>query len=120
MFLDLKSSTTYAERLGHIKYSKLIQDCFYDLTDVVANRQAQIYQYVGDEVVLTWKTRDGLVNNNCIYTYFDFENALQEKSNYYEEEYGLVPKFKAGLDSGTITVAEVGEIKKGEILFKKI
>lgn len=32
MFLDLKSSTTIAERLGHIRYSQLIQDCFYDLT----------------------------------------------------------------------------------------
>ncbi len=28
MFLDLKSSTTLAERLGHFKYSELIQDCF--------------------------------------------------------------------------------------------
>ena len=31
MFLDLQSSTELAERLGHIKYSKLVQDCFNDL-----------------------------------------------------------------------------------------
>src|SRR5690349_6501376 len=31
MFLDLKDSTHYAEKLGHIKYSRLIQDCFHEL-----------------------------------------------------------------------------------------
>jgi adenylate cyclase len=35
MFMDLKSSTTYAEKLGHIRYSQLIQDCFFDLTEIV-------------------------------------------------------------------------------------
>lgn len=31
MFLDLQASTMLAEKLGHIKYSKLVQDCFNDL-----------------------------------------------------------------------------------------
>ena len=51
-------------------------------------------------------------SGNCINTYFDYENVLQKKRSYYEKEYGLVPEFKAGLDSGSITVAEVGEVKK--------
>ena len=42
MFLDLTSSSTYAEKLGHIKYSSLIQDCFFDLTDVVNEFDVQI------------------------------------------------------------------------------
>ncbi|MHC4457755.1 MAG: adenylate/guanylate cyclase domain-containing protein, partial [Planctomycetota bacterium] len=54
MFMDLKSSTTYAEKLGHIKYSQFIQDCFFDITDVITKYDAKIYQYVGDEVVLSW------------------------------------------------------------------
>ena len=112
MFLDLKSSTSYAEQLGHIKYSRLIQDCFYDLTDVVRNHQAQIYQYVGDEVVLTWKIKNGLRNQNCINTYFNFKKVLDKRRLYYKKVYGLIPEFKAGLDSGPITVAEVGELKK--------
>ena len=52
MFLDLQSSTKHAENLGHIKYSKMIQDCFNDL-GVVVEDEAEIYQYVGDEVILT-------------------------------------------------------------------
>jgi len=112
MFLDLKSSTSLAEQLGHIRYSLLIQDCFYDLTEVVSKRKAQIYQYVGDEIVLTWKLEQGLKNRNCLRTYFDYDKVLKHKKDYYMDKYGLIPEFKAGLDSGMITVAEVGEIKK--------
>ena len=31
MFLDLESSTMIAEKLGHIKYSELIRDCFLEI-----------------------------------------------------------------------------------------
>ncbi len=34
MFIDLRSSTSVAEKLGHIKYSELIQDCFRDFSIV--------------------------------------------------------------------------------------
>lgn len=57
LFMDLKSSTFYAEKLGHFKYSRLIQDCFKDISSAVVKNHAQIYQYVGDEVVLTWNLK---------------------------------------------------------------
>ena len=107
--MDLKSSTTHAEKLGHFKYSQLIQDCFYDLTDVVLCHEAQIYQYVGDEVVLTWKVDKGIKNNNCIHTFLEYDKAIKDRTNYYHNKYGLVPQFKAGLNLGDVTVAEVGE-----------
>jgi adenylate cyclase len=112
MFLDLTSSSTYAEKLGHIKYSRLIQDCFFDLTEVVNKYNVQIYQYVGDEVVLTWQKDNGIENNKCLKTFFAFQQAIKEKSIYYEKEYGLVPEFKAGLNFGFVTIAEVGEMKR--------
>jgi adenylate cyclase len=112
MFMDLKSSTTYAERLGHIQYSELIQDCFFDLTDVITKYGAKVYQYVGDEVVLSWDVREGIMNSHCIKTYFAYSSWLQSKKEYYMATYGIVPEFKAGLHLGKVTVAEVGEIKK--------
>ncbi len=112
MFLDLKSSTTIAETLGHFKYSQLIQDCFYDLNDIVPKYAAEIYQYVGDEAVLSWPYKKGLVNNNCVALFFMFQNILTQKAHYYKEKYGLVPEFKAGLHGGKLMVAEVGVVKK--------
>lgn len=111
MFLDLKDSTQHAEKLGHIKYSKFIQDCFNDLGVVIEN-EAEIYQYVGDEAVLTWKSKDGLRNQNCINAFYSFKNQLLEKQKYYLEKYNCVPFFKAGLNEGVVTVTEVGKYKK--------
>ncbi len=112
MFMDLKSSTTYAEKLGHIRYSRFIQDCFFDLTDIVLSHGAKIYQYVGDEVVLSWEIDKGIDHQNCLRTFFAYDNLLQNRRGYYESRYGVVPEFKAGLNLGPVTVAEVGEIKK--------
>lgn len=112
MFLDLKSSTSYAEEYGHKKYSHLIQDCFYDLADVVINRKASVYQYVGDEVVLTWKPDIGIKDNNCLSTYFDFARVIKDKSEYYKTNYDVVPQFKAGLHYGEAVITELGGAKK--------
>lgn len=110
MFLDLRSSTSIAEKMGHIQYSQLLQDCFKDL-EVIKKYKAEIYQYVGDEVVLTWPKEAGLDNLNCLNTYVAFKEKLLSKQAYYKERYGIVPKFSAGLNVGKIVVAEVGEIK---------
>ena len=116
MFLDLTSSTTHAEHLGHIRYSQLLQDCFLDLTEVVMEFNGEVYQYVGDEVVLTWKLDKTDANTHCLHTYFGFKRTLESKKAVYNSKYGFLPEFKAGAHAGRVTVAEVGEIKR-EIAF---
>ena len=112
MFLDMKDSTGNAERLGHYDYSRLIQSCLHDLTDLIIRYKAQVYQYVGDEVVLSWPTKRGMKDLNCINLFYAFEQRLNDRQNYYEKNYHAIPKFKAGLDEGSITVTEVGDIKR--------
>ena len=111
MFLDLKGSTTIAEQLGHLKYSRFIQDCFHDLS-VVDHFRAAIYQYVGDEVVLTWKIELEDSLEDCIKAFYAYENRLLSRADYYEQEYGVQPIFKAGLHLGPVTVVEVGNLKR--------
>lgn len=111
MFLDLQSSTNLAERLGHIQYSLLIQECFNDLGITVEN-EAEVYQYVGDEAVLTWPLEVGLKNQNCLGAFYSFTSLLKEKSEHYRKKYGCEPFFKAGLHAGAVTVTEVGKYKK--------
>lgn len=111
MFLDLKSSTTHAENLGHIKFSKLIQDCFRDIA-VIAEFQAQIDQYVGDEAVVTWTKEKGLESHNCLRAFFAFQQSIEQRKAHYLHEYGIIPEFKAGAHVGPVTIAEVGVIKR--------
>lgn len=112
MFLDLKSSTTIAEKLSHVNFSRLIQNCFADLTPVVTKHKVEIYQYVGDEAILSWPIEKGFEHNHCIHCYFDFMEVLAARADYYENEFGLQPFFKAGVHLGKVIVAEVGLIKR--------
>jgi len=90
----------------------LIQDCFYDLNIVVRKYDAEIYQYVGDEAVLSWTYKRGIKRNNAVALYYAFIAQIQGRQQHYQEKYGLIPEFKAGIHGGTLMVTEVGSIKK--------
>lgn len=112
MFIDLTGSTKFAERLGHIKYSHFIQDFLFDLNLAANKCNGSIYQYVGDEAVISWDKEEGIENQNCISIFFIFQDIIQEKSDYYINNYGEIPTFKAGANFGRVMVAEVGYLKK--------
>ncbi len=112
MFMDMKSSTTLAEKLGHLKYSALIRDSFMDINQALLPFRAEIYQYADDGIVLTWRASEGILNHYCIRFYFACKNQLLEKNSYYQEHYGFSPHFKAGIHIGKVTVVEIGDIKR--------
>ena len=112
MFIDLKGSTTIAEEMGHLKFSRMLQDCFYDLNDIFPKFKASVYQYVGDEAILTWYPGNGLKNLNCLKCFYAFIDRLENQKEYYLKNYGMFPIFKAGAHFGTVTTAEIGVVKK--------
>ena len=112
MFLDLKSSTQIAEQLGYEKYSALSQQCFYDLNEVIQAYSGEIYQYVGDEVVVSWDFQKGAQNCECVDLFFQFRKKLHDRKDFYMEKFGVLPEFKAGLHGGKLMAAEVGIVKR--------
>ncbi|MDT0606855.1 adenylate/guanylate cyclase domain-containing protein [Croceitalea rosinachiae] len=116
LFLDMKSSTTIAEQLGHITYFKLLRDYYADLSDAIITYGGEIYQYVGDEIVVTWQLKPNQKHTQSIECFFAMKAALEAKSQDYMAKYGLTPTFKAGIHLGKVTTGEIGNIKK-DIVF---
>ena len=116
MFLDLRSATTIAEKIGSNKFFYLLKETYRDITEPIISCAGEIYQYVGDEVVITWTIKNGLKDNNCLECFFLVSKTLKNKKLYYTEKYGHCPEFKAGLHIGESTVGEIGVIKK-DIVF---
>ena len=112
MFMDMKSSTTIAEQIGNEKYFNLLNDVFADLTDVILNHQGEIYQYVGDEIVISWTMKKGVKNANYIHCFLEIQKKLVSISQVYKEKYGVSPEFKAGVHHGNVMAGEIGVIKK--------
>ncbi len=116
MFLDMNESTTFAEKLGHIRYFDLLQEYYEMMSDSIIQHEGEVYQYVGDEVVITWKAKEGTARNNCIACFFGIEENLNKHALKFQEKYGVVPHFKAGIHIGEVTTGEIGSLKK-EIVF---
>ena len=112
MFLDLKGSTSIAEQLGNKEYHHFLKDLFSDITDPILANSGQIYQYVGDEVVISWPTTDGVDENRCIKCFFEIQETLQDLKEHYMNKYHVTPTFKAGVHFGQVVAGEVGIIKR--------
>ncbi len=112
MFLDMKSSTSIAERLGHLEYFTLLKTAYADMTNPILETLGEIYQYVGDEIVVSWSLKNGLYHDNCLECFRKIDNIFKERNAYYNKRFGVVPSFKAGYHIGEVTVGEIGIIKK--------
>ncbi len=113
MFLDLKSSTTLAEELGHERYYGLVNEFFRDISGPVLDNAGEIYEYVGDEAVLTWEEEKGLKDARCLRVFFEIDRIIEGKQQQYLDLFGVVPEFKAGVHLGEVISAEIGDLKKG-------
>jgi adenylate cyclase len=111
IFLDINESTSIAENLGHEKYFRMLRDFFNDITIPVLANDGEIYQYVGDEVVVTWpNTPENKIKSLKFIrnTYY----LLERLGKRYQKKYDHQPKFKAGVHAGEITAGFVGQIKR--------
>ena len=111
MFVDIKGSTSIAEKLGNKKFSAFIKDYFYDISDAVMMYGGEVYEYVGDEMIVVWTIRTN--NINCIRTFFKMDDIIKRNKKNYQSKYGIVPEFKAGIHAGQVIITVVGKQKKG-------
>ena len=116
MFLDMRDSTTIAEQLGHVRYFRLLGKYYQTMSDAIINSYGEVYQYIGDEVVISWPVKKGLEKAHCLRCFFDIQSDFEKEASRFEKEFGLAPTFKAGLHLGEVTTGEVGALKT-EIVF---
>ncbi len=111
MFIDLKDSTPIAEKLGHIMYFKFIRDFIYHVSNGLNEYGGRIYQYVGDEVVVSWMF-EARNTRKCMDALIEARKNLQKNSEVFRRRYGIIPEFRVGIHCGAVTVGEIGVIKK--------
>ena len=116
MFLDLNDSTTIGERLNGHDYHSFVNEFFKDIGESIVTTNGEVYQYIGDEVVVSWSMKNGIKDANCLYTYFYARQTIKRVAKKYLERFGVVPSFKASIHCGPVIRGEVGEIKS-EIVF---
>lgn len=111
MFIDLKDSTPIAEKLGHQQYFKFIREFIYQISNALIEHGGSIYQYVGDEVVVSWLF-EKKNTRKCMDALIEARKNLQKKGEHFRRLFGIIPEFRVGIHLGDVTVGEIGVIKK--------
>lgn len=111
MFLDLKDSTPIAEKLGHQQYFLFIREFIYHVSMALIEYNGRIYQYVGDEIVVSWQSNKKNVKN-ALASVIEARKNVQKNSERFRRKYNIIPEFRIGIHIGDVTVGEIGIIKK--------
>lgn len=108
LFVDIVGSTPLAERLGPVAANRFLNRVFQLASDPVDDHHGEVYQYVGDEMVITWKIAHGRVSARPLACYFAIEQALAAAEAEFTQEFGAKPRLRAALHAGSVITGEVG------------
>jgi adenylate cyclase len=113
MFLDIADSTALAEQLGEVRVHDLITRFFFDIDEPIADQDGEVHAYVGDEVIVTWPlSEDPDRNARSLRCFFAIEEKMVDFAPSYAREFGVVPRFRAGIHAGPVVVSECGVAKR--------
>jgi len=113
MFADIRGSTRIAEALGHERFSALLRDFFTDVSAAIHRSKGEVYQYVGDEVVVVWP--GDAKSGRWLECFRAMQEVIRENRVRYEERYGAAPEFKAGVHVGDVILTEVGSLQRAHV-----
>ena len=112
LFVDLRASTTTAERLGGTRFLDFLNAVFADLSAAITENGGEIHKYVGDEIIATWRLAPGPNEPNIVRAWAAGRARLTARAEIYRREFGLAPDFRAALHAGDVVVGELGSRRK--------
>jgi adenylate cyclase len=111
LFIDMRSSTAIAERLGEVRFLDFLNRFVADLSLAITEAGGEIHKYVGDEIIATWTLAAGLSGACCVRACFAALERLRAAAAAYEHEFGFAADFRAGLHCGAVVIGELGLVK---------
>jgi adenylate cyclase len=112
LFVDVVGSTAIAERLGPMEAHNFLAAVFSAAAEPVAASRGEIYQYVGDEIVVTWTESEGIPQARPLRCFFLMEESLNKSRENFREQFSVVPELRAALHLGEVIAGEVGEQRR--------
>ncbi|MGZ3323929.1 MAG: adenylate/guanylate cyclase domain-containing protein [Xanthobacteraceae bacterium] len=112
LFVDIAGSTGLAERLGGVVIHRFLDRTFRLLTVAVEDYRGEVLSYVGDEVIVTWRERSGVVDCRPLRCFVAMRDELAGASSQFEREFGAVPRIRGSLHFGPVIIGEIGDVKR--------
>ena len=112
LFVDVAGSTALAERLGPTGVHRFLNAVFRRAADPIDDHRGEIYQYVGDELVVTWTAGEGRRQARPLACFFAIEAALAQAAATFAREFDAAPRLRGALHAGPVVAGEVGDRRR--------
>lgn len=111
MFLNVSSSNEIIKKIGRMRFHQFINDIVFDITVPILNNYGIIYEYVEDELVISWEMKTGIEKARAIRCFFDIKDKIHEQKEKYIKKYNVFPIFFTAVNCGKVIKGEIGFIK---------
>ena len=112
LFVDVVGSTAIAERLGALEAHRFLAAVFSAVAEPIELCRGEIYQYVGDEIVVTWVEAGGAADARALRCFFAMRAALVAEASRFVQRFGVQPELRAALHLGEVIAGEVGQVRR--------
>lgn len=112
LFLDINNSTGLAERLGAIQIKSLVGKFLFDISKPITDQGGEIYLYKGDGLIALWSWSEAIRGDKILRAIDAVFAAVRREEAAYQQEFGVVPRFRIGVHGGEVVVSEQGDTKR--------
>jgi adenylate cyclase len=109
LFVDIAGSTPLAERIGPAAVHRFLSQVFWIASAPIEEHGGEVYQYVGDEIVITWTAAEAPPQARPLACFFAVEQALARAAPQFDHDFGAAPRLRAALHAGPVIAGEVGD-----------
>lgn len=110
MFSDIRSFTTFSEKLDPKVLSNFLNDYLGLMTDIVFEFGGTLDKYIGDAVMAFWGSPLDQPEHalNACKAAAKMQRVLAENQQRYKDTYGIDVNAGIGINSGAVTVGNMG------------
>lgn len=112
LFVDIAGSTGLAEQFGSLGIHRFLDRTFRVLSLPVVDHRGEVLAYVGDEMIVTWTSKDGAKDARPLRCFIAMRDELMRKAASFEREFGAAPRIRGSLHFGPVIIGEIGDVKR--------
>ena len=110
LFSDIRSFTTFSEKMDAKALSSFLNDYLGIMTKIVFANEGTLDKYIGDAIMAFWGApldQPKHAKNACMAA-FEMMQALAEHKERFRTQYGVEVDIGIGLNSGVVSVGNMG------------
>jgi adenylate cyclase len=109
-FSDIEKFSSFSEKLDPETLTSLLNEYLTDMTDIILEEGGYLDKYIGDAIVAFWNAPAAQPDHaaRAVRAALRCQRKLAERRAHFQSKTGVVLKARIGLNSGEVTVGNMG------------